>query len=109
MIFTLKAESPPLREVESGALRVGETRVLFELVVQAFQDGRTPESIVQMYATLALGDVYSVISYYLRHRDEVQLYLDKRECDAENARLRISTQQRDLSSIRERLAARRPA
>ena len=35
----------------------------------------TPETIVQRYSTLALADVYAVVTYYLRHRSEVEEYL----------------------------------
>ena len=53
MAFTAQAEAPPLREDAAGALRVGNSRVLLELVIRAFQDGATPETIVQRYSTLA--------------------------------------------------------
>jgi uncharacterized protein (DUF433 family) len=108
MSFTLHTESPPLREDSSGALRVGSSRVLLELVIHAFQDGATPEAIVQRYSTLALGDVYAVIAYYLRHRSEVDDYLVRREQQAAEVRRRIEEQQGDLSDIRARLLARRP-
>jgi uncharacterized protein (DUF433 family) len=105
--FTVQSEAPPLREDASGALRVGQSHVLLELVIRAFQDGATPESIAQRYATLALPDVYTVIAYYLRHRNEVEPYLARREQQAEEARQRIESQQGDLSEIRARLLARR--
>lgn len=107
MAFTAQAEAPPLREDAAGALRVGDSRVLLELVIRAFQDGATPEAIVQRYATLELRDVYAVIAYYLRHRSEVEDYLARREQVAEEVRQRIESQQGDLSEIRARLAARR--
>jgi uncharacterized protein (DUF433 family) len=109
MTFTVQAEAPPLRQDASGALRVGESRVLLELVIRAFQDGATPEAIVQRYSTLALADVYAVIAYYLRHRDEVEGYLAAREQKAEQVRQRIQTQQGDLSELRARLLAQRTA
>ena len=107
MAFTTQAEAPPLREDASGALRVGDSRVLLELVIRAFQDGATPETIVQRYSTLALPDVYAVIAYYLRHRGEVEEYLVQREQKAEEVRQRIANQQGDLSEIRARLLAKR--
>ncbi len=107
MAFTVQAESPPLREDASGALRVGASRVLLELVIHAFQDGATPEEIAQRYSTLALGDVYAVIAYYLRHRDEVDSYLALREEKAGETRRKIETRQGDLKGIRARLLARR--
>ena len=107
MTFPVQAEAPPLREDASGALRVGDSRVLLELVIRSFQDGATPEAIVQRYSTLALPDVYAVIAYYLRHRGEVEAYLARREQKAEEVRQRIENQQGDLSEIRARLSARR--
>jgi uncharacterized protein (DUF433 family) len=98
-----------MREDAAGALRVGDTRVLLELVIRAFQDGATPESIVQRYSTLALADVYGVITYYLRHREEVEGYLALREQKAEEVRSRIESRQGDLSEIRARLLTRRQA
>jgi uncharacterized protein (DUF433 family) len=105
--FTAQAEAPPLREDAAGAVRVGDSRVLLELVIRAFQDGATPETIVQRYATLALPDVYAVIAYYLRHRSEVEGYLARREQKAEEVRKKIQDRQGDLSEIRARLLAQR--
>src|SRR5262245_54690550 len=42
--FTAQSEAPPLREDSSGAVRIGQSRVLLELVIRAFQDGATPET-----------------------------------------------------------------
>ncbi len=92
MAFVAQAEVPPFREDADGALRVGESRVLLELVIRAFQDGATPEAIVERYATLALGDVYAAIAYYLRHRGEIGEYLAQRESKAEEVRRRIEDQ-----------------
>jgi uncharacterized protein (DUF433 family) len=107
--FTAQAEAPPLREDTSGALRVGNSRVLLELVIRSFQDGATPETIVQRYSTLLLSDVYAVVAYYLRHRGEVEDYLARREQQAEEVRQRMECQQGDLSEIRARLHAHRLA
>ncbi len=63
MEIVLQAEAPPLREDSSGGLRVGDSRVLLELVIRAFEDGATPESIAQSYPTATLADIYSVRNY----------------------------------------------
>ena len=109
MSFIVQTEAPPLREDAGGAMRIGDSRVLLELVVRAFQDGATPETIVQRYSTLALADVYAVIGYYLRHRNEIEGYLTRREEKAEDVRRRLETRQGDLGEIRARLLARRQA
>src|SRR5215475_2422608 len=51
MAIIIQPEAPPLRQDASGALRVGSSRVLVELVIRAFQDGATPEAIAQRYPT----------------------------------------------------------
>ena len=104
---TLVSESPPIREDASGALRVGSSRVLVELVIEAFRDGSTPEQIVQNYPSTALADIYAVIAYYLRHPAEMQTYIEQREAQAEEVRQKVVARQGDLSDIRQRMAARR--
>src|SRR5258708_39955501 len=108
-IPTLAAEIPPLRTDDAGAIRVGNSRVLLELVIRAFDDGSTPESIVQRYPTAGLPEVYAAIAYYLRHQDEVRAYIANRERQAEQTRQQIDDRQGDLSSIRRRLLSRRGA
>jgi uncharacterized protein (DUF433 family) len=105
--FTLQTETPPLTEDPTGALRVGNSRVLLEIVIRAFQDGATPETIVQRYSTLALPEVYAVLAYYLRHAEEIEEYLARRESTAENVKLKTERQQGDLNEIRARLINRR--
>ncbi len=109
MGFITQAETPPLREEADGAVRVGDSRVLLELVIRAFQDGATPEAIVQRYDTLALSEVYAVIGYYLRHPREVKDYLDSREQKGDEVQNRIESRQGDLSQIRARLLGQRQA
>jgi uncharacterized protein (DUF433 family) len=110
MTFAVQAESPPLRaDADGGTLRVGNSRVLVDLVVRAFQDGATPETIVQRYPTLELSDVYAVIGYYLHHRGELDEYLTQREHMATDVRQQIERDQPDLRAIRERLLAARAA
>jgi uncharacterized protein (DUF433 family) len=97
----------PLGEDSTGTLRVGNTRVILDLVVYAFQTGRTPEDIVQSYTTLTLADVYLVIGYYLRHQAEVDAYIEKRDREAEEIRREIEARQGSQEGIREMLLARR--
>lgn len=105
MSLVLEHESPPLTEDAAGAIRVGNSRVLLELVIRAFQDGAPPETIVQRYSTLSLSDVYSTIGYYLRHQQEIESYLSDREQLAESVHQKLSETQPDLSIIRSRLLA----
>src|SRR2546423_11141195 len=74
----LHAEPPPLRSDEGGTVRIGKSRVSLDLVIEQYENGMTPEDLVRAYDTLDLADVYAVIAYYLRHRDEVRSYLKRR-------------------------------
>jgi len=106
MALIIQPEAPPLCQDASGVLRVGASRVLVELVIRAFQDGATPEAIAQRYPTATLADVYAVIAYYLRHRQEVDAYLAEREQQAQEVRQRIERHQGDLADLRRRILAR---
>jgi uncharacterized protein (DUF433 family) len=105
MSFIVEPQVPPLREDETGAIRVGNSRVLLELVIRAFQDGASFESIVQRYSTLLLSDVYTTIGYYLPHQEAVEAYLNHREQLAQSVEQKLSSIQPDLSLIRSRLLA----
>ena len=109
MSIAFISEPIPLTEDEHGDIRVGDCRVLLDLVIQAFDDGATPETIVQMYSTLKLADVYAAIAYYLRHGTEVRDYMSARKERAKVIRLTIQSQQTDMPEIRRRLAARKEA
>ena len=106
MQIVLQSEVPPLCRDASGALRVGHSRVLADLVIRAFQDGATPEAIAQRYPATTLADIYAVIAYYLRHREDMEAYLASREQQAEEVRQRIERRQGDLADLRNRLLAR---
>lgn len=106
MEITLQTEVPPLHRDGAGALRVGRSRILLELVIRAFQDGATPETIAQRYPTATLADIYAVIAYYLRHREDIEAYLIEREQQAQEIRQRIAGRQGDLADLRDRLLAR---
>lgn len=105
MGVSIQTEAPPLREDSSGALRVGRSHVLLELVVHAFQDGATPEAIVQRYPTTTLADIYAVIAYYLNHKETIEEYLRERERRAAETRQKIEQRQGDLKELRLRLLA----
>ena len=81
----------PLWEDPPGVFRVGESRVLLELVLRAFQRGETPEGIVRSYRSLSLPDVYAVIARYLANPAPFDDYL--RQCDVEAAAIRIQIEE----------------
>jgi uncharacterized protein (DUF433 family) len=99
-------ERVPIHTDADGVVRVAGTRVTLDTIVDAFDAGATAEEIAQQYPTVPLVDVYSVITYYLRHKPEVDAYLKDREVLSE--RIREEDERRFPSTgIRERLLARR--
>src|SRR5438067_9122977 len=101
----LPADRPPLRVDEGGAVRVGQSRISLDLVVEQYENGMTPEDMVRAYDTLGLADVHAAIAYYLRHRDEVRANLKRRGEEAEALRAKIKTER--LPVGRAELLARR--
>jgi len=107
MNLPIQAVAVPLFDDGQGGLRVTGTRVLLERIVHAFEDGATPEGIVQSYDTLHLADVYAVLAWYLRHKEEVEGYLNNRADEADAIRRKIEANQPDRTELRARLMARR--
>jgi uncharacterized protein (DUF433 family) len=79
----------PLWEDPPGVFRVGNTRVLLELVLGAFKRGETPEGIVRSYRALRLPDVYAVISRYLANPAPFEEYLRQYDAQAEAQRRKL--------------------
>ena len=88
----LEAERPPLRIDPGGVVRIGSTRVSLDLIVEQYENGMTPEDMVRAYDTLAFADVYTVIGWYLRHREAVASYLRQRTEEADALRQRIESE-----------------
>src|SRR5437588_11875140 len=86
IVETLVAVPPPIRIDADGVMRVGGTRVTLDTVLGAYQMGRSVEEIQESYPSLQLADIHAVISYYLRHRAEVDEYLEGRRQQAEEVR-----------------------
>lgn len=84
MLTTMPTMAIPIYKDDTGAYRIGNTRVLLELVIRAFLNGETPESIVDSYSTLKTGDVYAVIAYYLANRDAIDQYIVERDEEIES-------------------------
>jgi hypothetical protein len=96
----------PVREDPSGVFRVGKSRVLLELVIDALKAGATPEAIVQSYDTLSLADVYAVVSRYLADPAPFEDYLRKCDEAAKETRRRVEAIQGPQTNLREVLMAR---
>lgn len=85
------SEKIPLTLDAGGELRITGTRVGLDSVVDLFEEGATPEEIVSEFDSLKLDDVYAVITYYLRHKQEVQSLLDAQDRKAAEDEREISS------------------
>ncbi len=64
-------------EDEHGVLRIAGTRVMLDSVVAAFEQGHSPETIVQQYPALSLEAVYGTTTWYLANREKAGHYLKR--------------------------------
>ena len=61
---------------------VAGSRISLESVIFAFLDGLSPETIVaECFPLLSLEQVYGAITYYLSHRNDIDMYLQEVEAD----------------------------
>jgi len=86
MTLTIVAEPAPLQANKDGVILVGKTRVTLDTVIAVFNQGATVEEIVYRYPSLNLADVYATIAFYLKHRSEVEIYLQQRRQQAQKIR-----------------------
>lgn len=105
MLSAAAQEPIPLSTDADGAIRVAGTRVTLDTVVATFMTGASPEEIAQDYPVLQLADIYAVLTYYLRHREEVDTYLRERRARGEALRREIEARS-PQSGLRELLLAR---
>lgn len=96
----------PLREDPPGVFRVGNSNILLELVLRAFQRGETPEGIVRSYRSLTLPDVYAVISRYLADPAQFDAYLRECEVEAEAVRRKLDAAGMNGTVSKDELLAR---
>jgi uncharacterized protein (DUF433 family) len=86
----------PYIEQRNGGLYIGGSRVSLDSVVIHFQEGATPEKIVQSFPTLKLSHVYGAIAYYLEHEDMVKEYIAEGERELHRLAPPLSQQNPEL-------------
>ena len=84
--MTLEADTLPLRTDADGTIRVAGTRITLDVLLGFYHQGQSADELQEGFPSLSLGDIHSVIGYYLRHKDSIDGYLRTRQQEA--ARLR---------------------
>jgi uncharacterized protein (DUF433 family) len=88
-MLQIENEKVPLTADECGEVRISGSRVGLDSVVDLFEEGASPEQIIAEYDSLKLDDVYAVLTYYLRHKEEVKDWLAQQERKAQTAEREI--------------------
>jgi len=96
----------PYVEERDGGLYIAGTRVSLDSVVIRFQQGASPEKIVQSFPTLRLAQVYGAIAYYLENEKAIDAYIVEGEREFERSAVPLSQTNPDLFARLE--AARGP-
>jgi uncharacterized protein (DUF433 family) len=104
--IAIEPEPVPLVRDHAGRLMVPGTRISLDVLVAAFKRGKTPEAIHEGYETVSLADVYAILTYYLRHRAEVEEYLAEQQLIGEEVRARIEALYPPEEGLRAKLLAR---
>jgi len=104
------SQTLPLRLTEDGTIRIADSRVSLDSVVQHYRLGASAEQIAQKFPALDLADIYAAITYYLNHEETVEEYLRQQEAKGDEIQKKIESDpqyQKKSIELRARLLARR--
>ena len=104
MVLSIAAEPIPLSVDAHGTVHVVGAARPSKRCSGSSRRAR-PHEIVEAFPDLELADVYAIITYYLRHREDVDAYLHEQEAQAAAIRSKIEAHQGDRRDMRERLLA----
>jgi uncharacterized protein (DUF433 family) len=88
--------SSPYIEERNGGLYVAGTGVSLDSVLVRFQQGASPDKIVQSFPTLKVSQVYGVIAYYLENEKAISDYVTEGEQELERSAVPLSQSNPDL-------------
>jgi uncharacterized protein (DUF433 family) len=109
MPLTIQADPIPLAADANGTIRVANTRVTLDAVIEHYRAGATAEALAERFPVLTAADVHAVLAYYLRHKDEVDRYLAEQARQAEAVLAGLGDHHQPWDAVRARLQARRGA
>jgi uncharacterized protein (DUF433 family) len=106
MVLTIQAVPVPLTPDATGTIRVANTRVTLDTLIEQFRGGATAEALTERFPVLSAADVHAVLAYYLRLRDEVDQCLEEQARQAEAVLAGLGDHHQPWAAVRERLQAR---
>ena len=96
----------PYVEERNGGLYVAGTGVSLDSVVIRFQEGASPDKIVQSFPALKLSQVYGVIAYYLENEQTIDDYIAEGERELERSAAPLSRTNPELFARRQMASKR---
>ncbi len=101
----------PYIEEQDGALKIEGTRVSLSSVVVHFQEGHSPERIVESFPTLTLAQVYGAIAYYRENQKLIDDYIAEIQREFERSVPPLSQSNPELfarlQAAREKMSSKR--
>lgn len=103
----------PFRQIPDGTIRIGDTRVSLETIIDSYLSGQRPEEIHSGFPLIDLADIHAIIAFYLKNREAVDRYLAEQEADSqcilrELAEMQANAEKREPMNVQQEPAARRP-
>jgi uncharacterized protein (DUF433 family) len=92
MSLVLEADVLPMKADPHGTVRVAGTRVTLDTLVGFYGQGYTAEQLHDSFPTVPLADIHAVIAYYLRHKQEVDAYIEAGVREGEEQRRKFEAQ-----------------
>lgn len=75
MIADMPTITVPIKVWKDGSIRIGDTRVLLEIILWAYLRGDSPADIAYAFDSVTIAQVSAAIAYYHANQSEVDAYL----------------------------------
>jgi uncharacterized protein (DUF433 family) len=97
-----------LTQDPDGYIHLTGHRIGIQDVIDFYNDGYSPEMLVEQYPTLSLATIYRTIAFYLDDRTGVDEYIERCKGEVERQR-KVAPKGPDVHELRRRLEAGRLA
>lgn len=97
----------PLRRDDTGTVRVANTRITLDHIVELFEAGASAEEISCTFPSLNLADVYLVLGYLKKNEDQIATYIRAREKYAAQLRAEIESEPANITLRKKLLSGKR--
>ena len=91
-----------------GSIHLTGHRVGLHHLLFFYNEGYSPEMLLEQYPTLDLASIHKTIAFYLENRAEIDKYCAAQEAEVEKLRA-ASPSDPQLTELRRRLEARKSA